>query len=649
MQEFTNGYAGRILRINLTTGGVEDTPTESYSPLFLGGRGIAAKLYWDEVSPAISPFDAQNRLIFITGPVTATTGFCGSRWQVCGKSPVHNTFSYCNLGGNWGAQLKRAGYDGLVVTGQAEGPVYLWITNHGVEIRRADHLSGQGAITCRETLKKELGRTVNVVAIGPAGENRVVYANLIADQNASGAGGLAAVMGAKNLKAIAVKGGRKVVPADANRLLALKERSLAIMSGLDEEFVSGVIPFRDPISFAKTTKDVCYSCTGHKCIRRNYRMDDGQKGKFMCGSSYFYMIWANLYYGRATDVPFQANQLCDDYGIDTHVMEPMLVWLANCRQAGILTEEETGLPFSNMGSLEFIDALVKKISYRDGIGDILAEGTHKAAKALGRKAQSLTADFVSRNDQRPFYGPRAYLTTGLFYAMEPRLAIQQLHEVVTLVMRWSLNEIHKPEKPGVTTATLRAIAKRFWGSELAADFSTWDGKALAAAKIQDRQHAKESLILCDFNWPIMYSEATVDNVGDPTLESQICSAVTGKEVDEEGLYRIGERVFNLQRAILIREGWQGRADDALDEFEFSCPASEIEALGNPEALIPGEDGRTISRKGLVVDRKQFEGMKDEFYALRGWDIKTGLQKKTTLEALDLADVARTMETGGFLA
>lgn len=112
MQAFTGGYAGRIPRIDLSTGGIKDTPTESYSPLFLGGRGIAAKIYWDEVPPDISPFDPQNRLIFITGPVTATTGFCGSRWQVCGKSPLHNTFSYGNLGGNRGAHLKRAGYDG---------------------------------------------------------------------------------------------------------------------------------------------------------------------------------------------------------------------------------------------------------------------------------------------------------------------------------------------------------------------------------------------------------------------------------------------------------------------------------------------------------------------------------------------------------
>ena len=648
MQEYTGGYAGRILRIDLSTGGVETTPTETHSPLFLGGRGIAAKIYWDEVPPDISPFDPVNRLIFITGPVTATTGFCGSRWQVCGKSPQHNRFSYCNLGGNWGAHLKRAGYDGLVVSGQADSSVYLWISNEGVEIRKAGHLTGQGAIECRETLKEELGKTVNVVAIGPAGENRVVFANLIADKNASGSGGLASVMGAKNLKAIAVRGKENVAPADAARLLALKERSLAIMSGLDEEFVSGVIPFRDPNVLLKTSRDVCYGCAGHKCIRKNYRTDNGLKGKFMCGSSYLYMFWAKMYYGEPTDVPFLANRLCDDYGIDTHVMEPMLMWLLFCRNAGVLTDEQTGLPLSKFGSLEFIESLVKKISYREGIGDILADGTQKAAKALGTEAQRLCADYINKHHQRPFYGPRAYLTTGLFNAMEPRLAIQQLHEVVTIVMRWSLNEIHQPKKPGVTTDILRAIAKRFWGSEVAADFSTWEGKALAAAKIQDRQHAKESLILCDFNWPIMYSEATADHVGDPTLESQICSAVTGREVDEEGLYRIGARVFNLQRSILIREGWKGRVDDTLEEHEFSCPASEIEALGNPEALIPGEDGRTISRKGLVVDREEFEGMKDEFYALRGWDVKTGLQKKATLENLDLADVASIMEAEGFL-
>ena len=127
------GYAGKILRVDLSTGGVESVPTARYSDLFLGGRGIAAKIYWDEVPLGTDPFDPENRLIFVTGPVTATTGFCGSRWQVCGKSPLHNLFSYCNMGGDWGARLKMAGYDALVVHGKAERPVYLWIRPDKVE------------------------------------------------------------------------------------------------------------------------------------------------------------------------------------------------------------------------------------------------------------------------------------------------------------------------------------------------------------------------------------------------------------------------------------------------------------------------------------------------------------------------------------
>jgi aldehyde:ferredoxin oxidoreductase len=280
------------------------------------------------------------------------------------------------------------------------------------------------------------------------------------------------------------------------------------------------------------------------------------------------------------------------------------------------------------------------------MGDILAEGPHRAARMLGKDAQNQITGYITRNDQLPVYGARVYLTTGFFYAMEPRLSIQMLHEISTLVMRWSINEIQKPEKEGVTTETMRAIAKRFWGSELAADFSTNEGKALAAAKIQDRQYAKESLILCDFNWPIIYSEQTEDHVGDPALESRLCSAVTGVEIDEQGLYDVGERIFNLQRAILIREGWKGREGDILDEFDYTTPLKG--EFGNPKMLTPGKDGRTISRKGMVIEKDQFEKMKDEFYDIRGWDIGTGLQKRTTLDKLGLEDVAETMERAGLL-
>jgi aldehyde:ferredoxin oxidoreductase len=291
---------------------------------------------------------------------------------------------------------------------------------------------------------------------------------------------------------------------------------------------------------------------------------------------------------------------------------------------------------------------LRKISLREGFGNLLAEGPQEASKALGSASQELITDYVSKNGQIPFYGARMYLTTGLFYAMEPRLPIQQLHEISTLLMRWAIDQTQGPKEGGITSQMVRTIARRFWGSEAAADFSTYDGKALAAAKIQDRQYSKENLILCDFTWPVIYSPFTEDGVGDPTLESQLCAAVTGRDMDEQGLYRVGERTFNLQRAILIRDGWGGREDDALEEFNFTVPLKG-DTAGNPEAIVPGPKGETYSRKGMVVDREQFERTKDEYYAIRGWDVRTGLQKRAGLEELGLRDVAGSLEAQGLLA
>jgi len=198
----------------------------------------------------------------------------------------------------------------------------------------------------------------------------------------------------------------------------------------------------------------------------------------------------------------------------------------------------------------------------------------------------------------------------------------------------------------VTTEVLRAMARRFFGSELAVDFSTYDGKALAAARIQDREYAKESLILCDLFWPIYFAEVSPDGVGDPSLESQICAAVTGREVDESGLYKIGERILNLQRAILAREGHKGREYDVIDEYNFSTPLKGD--FGNPDCIVPGRDGELFSRKEAVVDRDQFEKMKGEFYKIRGWDEASGLQKRAKLEELGLGYVAKTLEREGLL-
>jgi aldehyde:ferredoxin oxidoreductase len=324
----------------------------------------------------------------------------------------------------------------------------------------------------------------------------------------------------------------------------------------------------------------------------------------------------------------------------------MIAWLSRCYKAGILDDERIGAPISKLGSLEFIETLLRRIAHREGFGDVLARGLVKAADEVGGGSQDLITDYVSKAGRISAYCPRMYPVSGLLYAMEPSLCMHQLHEVGIALFDW-LNWANKVEGSYLSSDVFRNIARRFWGGELAVDFSTYDGKALATTKIQDRAYAKESLILCDVLWPITQVRHSEDHVGDPGVESRLLSAVTGEEVDEDGLYGIGERVFNLQRAIHVREGHRGRADDVLPEPFYTKPL-KFGTL-NPECLAPGRDGEVISRKGAVVDRDEFEQMKDEYYPLRGWDVATGLQTKEKLQELRLGEVADDLEQRHLIA
>jgi aldehyde:ferredoxin oxidoreductase len=376
-----------------------------------------------------------------------------------------------------------------------------------------------------------------------------------------------------------------------------------------------------------------------------YKTADGKTGKFICHSAFFYQPWAERFYGDWTDVPFYATKLCDDYGLDAVDIDLMICWLNGCYQAGILTDEKTGMMLSKLGSMEFIETLVTKVALRDGFGDHLANGVEEAARTVGSDAehQLASAGYLSEPGYHP-YGPRLYLANALLYAMEPRIPINQLHEVGLPIAKWVAGTMGLTY---VTSDVIRAIAKRFWGSELAADFNSYDGKALATKKIQDREYAIECLILCNFLWPIMEIDQTEDHVGDPTLESRILSAVLGKEISEEDLYDVGERVFNLQRAILVREGHRGREFDTLPDLFFTVPLDYDQA--NPECIVPGKDGEVTSRKGAVVDINKFERMKDEYYELRKWDVATGLQTRETMDRLALKEVAQELEQRGLIA
>jgi len=617
-------------------------PTMDYADRFLGGRGIAAKIYWDEVPPEVKAFDPENRLIFAVGPLAGFKGVSGSRWQVCGKSSLTTPeyFNYSNLGGNWGAQLKLAGYDALVIQGKSENPVYVLIEDENVEIRDASTLWGKSTVETREMLKEQLGRSVNVVAIGPAGENMVTFASVLADKDASGSSGLGAVLGSKNLKAIAVRGSGKVKAANPQKYRELADYARELRTG----FSMGITPGTD--QGMKLKKDYCYGCTGGFCFRGTYKASNGKVGKYMCGSATFYILRARKYYGESNEVPFLANMICNEYGVDTHQMDVMMQWLSKCHRAGILTDENTGIPLSQQGSLEFIETLVRKIGLREGIGDVLARGTIRAADAVGQGAKELLTDYITDSGHFALIdGPRMYISTGLLYATEPRQPMGQLNELGSLNL-W-LMWVHKQEGAFVSNDVFRAIGRRFLGSEAAVDFTTYEGKALAAKMIQDRECAKDSLILCSYLFPIMFSRRTDDHVGDPTVESKLLSAITGNEIDEDGLYRIGERIFNVQRAILAREGHRGRECDRISDYNYTKPLKFD--LHNPELLSPGKGDEVVSKKGAVLDQERFEEVKGEYYSLRGWDVGTGLQTRAKLEELGLKDMVEDLERRGLIA
>ncbi len=638
MAEF--GYSGEILKLDLSDRKITRENTADYASRYLGGRGFAARLFWDMVPPEAKALGSDNCIIFTTGPTTGFFGIAGCRWQVCGKSPLHKpeAFNYGNLGGKWGPALKAAGFDALAVKGKADRPVYIYLRDGEVQIRDASSLWGKGTFDTIDALRKDVGQDVSVATIGPAGERQVIYANVLADEGASGGGGMGAVMGSKNLKAIAVAGSKTPVAADPARL---------------QQIVDRIKYFRGPPSSRPapwevagvTFKEDCYGCS-IGCSRLMYNGENGRKYKNFCQQTSIYERAATQYYGQWNESRLKAVRLCDNYTLDSGVMAPMVNWLLDCYKEGIITEAETGLPLSKIGTAEFIEKLTHMVAYREGFGEALAHGLHYAATYIGPKAVEIMWRWVAtRSYECRDYDPRLFITTAIFYATEPRRPIAQLHGVSRICMSW----MRRTPEANFTTADLREAARRWWGGEIAADFSTYEGKALAAKLIQDAYYAKDSLILCDLMFPLMMVNSPGDHVGDPTLENQIYSAITGRETDREGLLKMGERICNLLRAINLRMGWQGRRDDVLLDYFHTQPLKKGEVFFHPETTMPGKNGELISKVGSVVDRDQFEQLKTDYYLLRGWDVNTGYPTQARLEELGLSDIVPDLANRGLVS
>jgi aldehyde:ferredoxin oxidoreductase len=628
------GYMGTIIDVDLDKGIIGFIPTEKYASKFLGGRGIASRIYWEKVKPETKAFDAENALIFMTGPLVATGVQGASRLSVVGKSPMAYPEGYCygDIGGFAGAELKRAGFDGVMIRGKSSKPVYLWIHNGKVELKSAEPIWGRNAYDVETALKQKHGANIKYITTGVAGENMVRTAVLIASHHSAATGGFGAIMGDKKLKAIAIKGNLNPTIADPVKLKELNKYTVQI----SKRCIINRLGESGQSVTERVGNGRCYQC-GLECIRGVFKISSGRQDYRKCQSS---GVYVPARYGKEdepVDTQFDAPTMCNDYSLCTIDIGGIVGWLHRCYNKGYLTEAETGLPLSQIGTRDFFDKLLKSISYRTGFGDVLAEGLLRAGEHVNENAQKRIPYTVAAIGIGAADSGRRNRAHAILSAFEPRASRPLQHEVDWLTWRWKTNQTD-PERSKVTSDVLRAISEQFWGSVDAAEFSNYTGKADAARRTQNRGCLKDSLGLCDFAWPIMDSMNTPNHVGDSNLEAEIFEAVTGVGGGQLELY--AERIFNLQRAIMVGEGRKVPDEDRPPEYNFTVPTEA-------ENFVPDQDGKPMSTLGNVLDEDKFKEMMGEYYQLRGWEQTTGLPYRKTLENLDVDDIAATYEAAGY--
>jgi aldehyde:ferredoxin oxidoreductase len=631
-----HGWMGKIINVDLNHGKITYLPVEPDAWKFLGGRGIASRIYWETVAPEVGAFDPENRLIFMAGTLVATGIPAATRLSVVSKSPMAFPEGYCygNMGGFFGAELKKAGFDGIVITGRATEPVYLFIRDGEAGLSDASSLWGHGAYHVGERLQQTHGNGARFLTTGIAGERLVRSAIILSSHEATSTAGFGAVMGSKNLKAIVVKGNGRPTVADPVRLKELSQYAMKISKRVRLS-IPPIITATDHGHLIEVIgKGGCYQC-GMECIKGFYRY--GQKkleGFRRCQSMEYYLPWRYNRDDEPIETLFDAPTLANDYSICTFELQSMIDWLYACHRAGAITEAETGLPLSKIGTREFIEKLLHAIAFREGFGDVMAEGLIRAKDRITATARKLYGHWIAPIGQQDLMPPRGIVAHALLYPMEPRVHQPLMHEISFVRAAWGINRFHPGATP-VTNRVFHAIAKAFWGSEAAGDLSSYDGKAQAAKNIQNRIYLKDSLGLCDFGWPICYSFNSPDGVGDPGLEARLFSAVTGESGEE--LVDNAERICIQQRAILLREGRKIPEDDYPPEFNFTQPL-ETDARGQP-VMLPGPGDEVVAASGKMLDREKFTNMLKEYYRLRGWDEAAGLPQPETLHRLGLDDLS----------
>ncbi|MDI6727119.1 MAG: aldehyde ferredoxin oxidoreductase family protein, partial [Smithellaceae bacterium] len=552
-----NGYNGKILRINLSDRShTVDKPAEDYYRHYLGGRGIIVHTLLTEVPAGIDPLGPENKLIFAPGPLTGHPLPGSGRNSVGAKSPLTGGFGEAEAGGFWGAELKRAGYDAIIVEGASSVPVYVWIDNGAVEIREALHLWGLEVAAADSAIKGELGSDkIRTALIGPGGEKLVRYACIANDiTHFAGRTGLGAVMGSKKLKAIAVRGNTPPTLADREKLLALarwlgrnfKEKDsghylVGTGSTMRNYEISGKLPVRNfrggdfpeveqiipQQMFAKgyiKKRETCFACP-IRC-KRVVSLEAAWKVDPRYGAPEYETLGAlgSNCGVSSLEALMKANEICARYGIDTISTGVSVSFAMECYERGILTRDDTDGLELTFGNARALVELVERIARRQGLGDILAEGTKRAAERIGRGA----ADYAIhvKGLELPMHEPRYKQGMGLHY---------------------SVNASGADHCTGVQDDQVRKKQAK-WETLPGTELSP--RKALMVYEVGLWRHLANYVGMCVFL---------------PWSNQQICdavTAVTGWPMSFEELMKVAERGITLTRIFNLREGFS-RGDDTL--------------------------------------------------------------------------------------
>jgi len=643
------GWVGKILEVDLTTGTIGRRDTMPYARETIGGRAMASRIAWDEIPAGIDALDAACRVIVATGPLTGTLAPTTGRTVMTSLSPrtyPKPWYTHSTLGGWFGAEMKYAGFDAIVVHGKSDRPLVLEIRDDAVRLMDARDLWGLDARQTQLRLKERMGAQAQVLTIGPAGENLVRFSTVQhSEDNAAGHSGFGAVWGSKRLKAIAVRGTQGVGVAHPDALL----REVAGMGRFKLMPFSGAIytSLYDKGGHEKKRRPVCsQACTFDCQVGTFGQASDGRLIPGHCVGGIAWMtpglMTATRYSGDGVEIPparnfgrceeAGLNELCNSLGLDTWFRLVMQPWFIRCNQLGV--HEIRGFPLEP-DDVFWFENFMQELAHRQGLGAIFADDLLRAMDvldgelpeeliALGRRME-FAFGFPAHREGRfwddeplPFW-----VIAAMMYASESRDPTIGAHHSSLLLADFMLCE------PELARRQFRILSERVWGDADALE-PTFENKAPVAIWSQHQHMLIDSLPLCDFAFPQLVRPmdtrqewmAAEDITGDLELDLRLFSAITGDMLSREEMTRVAERAFTLERAMLARAGRGRKMEEATLAGHFKLPCRV--------------DGTSIDEGG-------FSRLLDEYFTARGWDLEHGWPQAHTLRRLGLEELVAMLE------